>query len=73
MPTMDVRSFVKVVNNIESSLGTSARGDFTDSVILGELTNQLLQLWRDVDEFLPPERINEISKCADAWAAAQQH
>ena len=39
MPTMDVRSFVKVVNNIESSLGTSARGDFMDSVILGELTN----------------------------------
>jgi hypothetical protein len=35
MPTMDVRPFVKVVNNIVSSLGTSVRGDFTDSVILG--------------------------------------
>ena len=56
-----------------ASLGTSARDDFTNSVILGELTNQLLQLRRDVDEFLPTERINEISKCADAWAAAQRH
>jgi hypothetical protein len=72
MPTMDVRPFVKVVNNIVSSLGTSARGDFTDSVILGEMTNQLLQLRRDVDEFLPPERINEMSKDADVWAAAQR-
>jgi hypothetical protein len=72
MPTMDVRPFVKVVNNIVSSLSTSARGDFTDSVILGEMTNQLLQLRRDVDEFLPPERINEMSKDADAWAATQR-
>ena len=72
MPTMDVRPFVKVVNNIVSSLSTSARGDFTDSVLLGEMTNQLLQLRRDVDEFLPPERINEMSKDADAWAATQR-
>jgi hypothetical protein len=72
MPTMDVRPFVKVVNNIVSSLSTSARGDFTDSVILGEMTNQLLQLRSDVDEFLPPERINEMSKDADAWAATQR-
>lgn len=72
MPTMDVRPFVKVVNNIVSSLGTSARGDFTDGIILGEMTNQLLQVRRDVDEFLPPERINEMSKDADAWAATQR-
>ncbi|KAL7445255.1 hypothetical protein ACHAXH_008232 [Discostella pseudostelligera] len=72
MPTMDVRPFVRVVNNIVSSLGTTVKGDFTDGVILGEMTNQLLQLQRDVGELLPPERINELSKDADAWAAAQR-
>eukprot|EP00581_Thalassiosira_minuscula_P007957 CAMPEP_0183711682 /NCGR_PEP_ID=MMETSP0737-20130205/7131_1 /TAXON_ID=385413 /ORGANISM="Thalassiosira miniscula, Strain CCMP1093" /LENGTH=1153 /DNA_ID=CAMNT_0025940249 /DNA_START=252 /DNA_END=3713 /DNA_ORIENTATION=- len=72
MPTMDVRPFVKVVNNIVSSLGTTLKGDFTDGVILGEMTNQLLQLQRDVSELLPPERIDELSKDADAWAAAQR-
>lgn len=72
MPTMDVRPFVRVVNNIVSSLGTTVRGDFADGVILGEMTNQLLQLQRDVGELLPPERINELSKDADAWAAAQR-
>lgn len=72
MPTMDIRPFVRVVNNIVSSLGTTVRGDFTDGVILGEMTNQLLQLQRDVGELLPPERINELSKDADAWAAAQR-
>ena len=55
-----------------SSLGTTVKGDFTDGVILGEMTNQLLQLQRDVNELLPPERINELSKDADAWAATQR-
>lgn len=72
MPTMDVRPFVRVVNNIVSSLGTTVKGDFSDGVILGEMTNQLLQLQRDVSELLPPERIKELSKDADAWAAAQR-
>ena len=72
MPTMDVRPFVKVVNNIVSSLGTTVKGDFSDGVILGEMSNQLLQLRRDVDELLPPERIKELSKDADAWAAVQR-
>ena len=72
MPTMDVRPFVKVVNNIVSSLGTTVKGDFADGVILGEMSNQLLQLNRDVDELLPPERIKELSKDADAWAAVQR-
>ena len=72
MPTMDVRPFVKVVNNIVGSLGTTVKGDFTDGVILGEMTNELLQLQRDVSELLPPERINELSKDADAWAASQR-
>ncbi|KAL7537850.1 hypothetical protein ACHAXR_012515 [Thalassiosira sp. AJA248-18] len=72
MPTMDVRPFVKVVSNIVSSLGTTVKGDFADGVILGEMTNQLLQLQRDVNELLPPERINELSKDADAWAATQR-
>ena len=72
MPTMDVRPFVKVVNNIVSSLGTTVKGDFSDGVLLGEMSNQLLQLSRDVDELLPPERIKEMSKDADAWAAVQR-
>ena len=72
MPTMDVRPFVRVVNNIVSSLGTAVKGDFTDGVILGEMTNKLLQLKNNLDEFLPPERINELSKGADAWATQQR-
>ena len=36
------------------------------------MTNELLQLQRDVSELLPPERINELSKDADAWAASQR-
>ncbi|KAL7553049.1 hypothetical protein ACHAWF_016295, partial [Thalassiosira exigua] len=72
MPTMDVRPFVKVVDNIVSSLGTTVKGDFADGVVLGEMTNQLLQLQRDVNELLPPERIDELSKDADAWAATQR-
>mmetsp|Transcript_18194 Transcript_18194/g.37666 ORF Transcript_18194/g.37666 Transcript_18194/m.37666 type:complete len:1207 (+) Transcript_18194:108-3728(+) len=72
MPTMDVRPFVKVVNNIVSSLGTTVKGDFADGVILGEMTNKLLQLQRDVGDLLPPERIKELSKDADDWAAAQR-
>jgi hypothetical protein len=72
MPTMDVRPFVKVVSNIVSSLGTTVKGDFADGVILGEMSNQLLQLSRDVSELLPPERIKELSKDADAWAAVQR-
>ncbi len=72
MPTMDVRPFVRVVNNIVSSLGTTVKGDFCNGVILGEMTNQLLQLQRDVGELLPPERIDELSKDADAWATAQR-
>lgn len=59
-------------NNIVSSLGTTVKGDFTDGVILGEMTNQLLQLQRDVSELLPPERINYLSKDADEWAATQR-
>ena len=72
MPTMDVRPFVKVVNNIVSSLGTSVRGDFSDGILLGEMTNKLLQLQRDVEELLPPERVNEMSRDADNWAAKQR-
>ena len=72
MPTMDVRPFVKVVRNIVSSLGTSVRGDFADGVILGEMTNKLLQLQRDVEDLLPPDRVNAMSKGADNWAAKQR-
>ena len=55
-----------------SSLGTTVKGDLADGAILGEMTNQLLQLQSDVNELLPAERVNELSKDADAWAATQR-
>lgn len=72
MPTMDVRPFVQVVDNIVGSLGDSVNGNFDGLVPLGEMTNTLLQLQNDVREFLPPERIAEKSKDADEWAAKQK-
>lgn len=72
MPTMDVRPFVKVVTNIVSSLGTSVKGDFSDGLVLGDMTNKLLQLQRDVHDLLPPDRINEMSRDADNWVAKQR-
>jgi hypothetical protein len=72
MPTMDVRPFVQVVDNIVGSLGDGVKGDFDGVVPLGEMTNKLLQLQQDVKTLLPPERIAEKSKDADEWAAAQK-
>jgi hypothetical protein len=72
MPTMDVRPFVQVVENIVGSLGDSAKGEFDGVMPLGEMTNKLLQLHRDVKEILPPERIAEKSRDADEWAARQK-
>ena len=36
------------------------------------MTNKLLQLYRDLKEVLPPERIAEMSRDADEWAAKQK-
>jgi hypothetical protein len=72
MPTLDVRPFVKVVDNIVGALGDSVKGEFDGVTPLGEMTNKLLQLHRDVKEVLPPERIAEKSKDADEWAAKQK-
>ena len=72
MPTMDVRPFVQVVDNIVGSLGDSVKGEFDGVVPLGEMTNKLLQLHRDVKEVLPPERIADKSRDADEWAARQK-
>jgi hypothetical protein len=72
MPTLDVRPFVQVVENIAGSLGQSAKGDFDGATPLGEMTNKVLQLYRDVREILPPERIAEKSRVADEWAARQR-
>lgn len=71
MPSMDIRPFVKVVDNIAASLGQGAKGEF-DLAILGNMTNEILQLRKDVHELLPPERIKEMSKEADEWAARQK-
>jgi len=73
MPSMDVRPFVKVVDNIAASLGSSVKGDFEDEKdVLGGMTNSVLQLRRDVRDLLPPERLNEMSKDADEWAERQR-
>lgn len=72
MPTLDVRPFVQVVENIVGALGQSAKGEFDGTTELGEMTNKLLQLYRDVREILPPERIEEKSRDADAWVAKQR-
>ena len=71
MPSMDVRPFVKVVDNIVASLGSGAKGEFDTSVI-GSMTNKLLQLRRDVQELLPPDRIKLMSKDADEWISRQR-
>ncbi len=72
MPTLDVRPFVRVVENIVGALGDATRGEFDGAVPLGEMTNKLLQLRRNVKELLPPERIAEKSRDADEWAARQK-
>lgn len=72
MPTMDVRPFVQVVDNIVGSLGDGVNGNFDGLVPLGEMTNTLLQLQNDVREILPPERIALKSRDADEWAARQK-
>jgi hypothetical protein len=68
LPTLDVRPFVQVVDNIAGALGDSARGEFDGAVPLGEMTNKILQLRRDMNEVLPPERITVMSRDADEWA-----
>ena len=68
LPAMDVRPFVQTVENIAGALGDAARGEFGDSIVLGEMTNKILQLYRDVRDLLPPERIDQLSRDADEWA-----
>jgi hypothetical protein len=72
MPTMDIRPFVQVVDNIVGSLGDGTKGEFDGVDTLGELTNELLQLHRDVKELLPPERIALKARDADEWAEKQR-
>jgi len=72
MPTLDVRPFVRVVDNIVGSLGEAAKGEFDGGYELGKMTNKLMQLHRDVKELLPPERIDMMSRDADEWAARQK-
>jgi hypothetical protein len=72
MPTLDVRPFVQVVENIAGSLGDSAEGEFSEFTALGEMTNKILQLHRDTKELLPPERIALMSRDADEWAAERK-
>jgi hypothetical protein len=72
MPSLDVRPFVQVVDNIVGSLGDSVRGNFVEANVLGDMTNKLLQLSRDMKELLPEERIALMSRDADEWARRQR-
>lgn len=72
MPSLDVRPFVQVVENIAGALGESSTGDFEHYVELGEMTKKILQLQRDVKELLPPDRIAQMSRDADEWAAKRR-
>jgi hypothetical protein len=72
MPTLDVRPFVQVVENVVGSLGDAVRGEFDGVTALGEMTNKLLQLHRDLREVLPNDRIDKMSRDADEWAARQK-
>jgi len=71
LPTLDVRPFVQVVDNMASSLGDAVKGDI-EPIVLGEMTNKLLQLHQDTHDLLPKERIDEMAKDADEWAAKQK-
>jgi len=71
LPSLDVRPFVNVVDNIASSLGDAVKGDI-ESTTIGEMTNKILQLHRDVHDLLPENRIDEMAKDADEWAAKQK-
>jgi len=75
LPSLDVRPFRKVVDNIVKSLGAVARGEWkdeTDAEVMGGMTNVILQLGVDIEELLPPEKIAEKSKVADEWARRQR-
>jgi hypothetical protein len=72
MPTLDVRPFIQVVENIVGSLGDSVDGNFADVNEIGDMTNKLLQLRKDVHELLPPERVAIMSRDADEWAARRR-
>eukprot|EP00540_Astrosyne_radiata_P022980 CAMPEP_0116869598 /NCGR_PEP_ID=MMETSP0418-20121206/27846_1 /TAXON_ID=1158023 /ORGANISM="Astrosyne radiata, Strain 13vi08-1A" /LENGTH=940 /DNA_ID=CAMNT_0004505707 /DNA_START=239 /DNA_END=3061 /DNA_ORIENTATION=- len=71
LPTMDVRPFVQVVDNIASSLGDAVKGDI-DPVEIGKWTKKIMQLHHDTHTFLPPERIDRMARDADEWAAKQR-
>jgi len=71
MPSLDVRPFVKCVDNIAASLGSAVKGEFSND-ILGGMANKILQLRRDVHELLPPDRIKLKSQDADDWAERQR-
>jgi hypothetical protein len=72
MPSLDVRPFVHVIDSIAGALGDSRRGEFDGLTEMGEMTNKILQLYRDVHELLPPERIALKSQVADEWAEKQR-
>ena len=71
LPTLDVRPFVNVIDNMVSSLGDAVKVDI-DPLVIGDMTNKLLQLHRDTHDLLPEERIDEMASEADEWAAKQK-
>jgi hypothetical protein len=76
LPSLDVRPFRKVVDNIVGSLGTAVHGaggeDIETMRILGGMTKEILQLASDIKEVLPPERVAQKAKDADEWIKSQR-
>ena len=75
LPSLDVRPFRKVVDNIVGSLGTLARGEGSSpevASVLGGMTIPILQLASDIKEVLPPERMREKAKEGDDWIKSQR-
>jgi hypothetical protein len=76
LPSLDVRPFRKVVDNIVGSLGTVFRagggGDSEMTRILGGMAKEILQLASDIKEVLPPERVAQKAKDADEWIKSQR-
>jgi len=75
LPSLDVRPFRKVVDNIVGSLGTIVRGEDSSpevASVLGGMTIPILQLASDIKEVLPPERMREKAKDGDDWIKSQR-
>ena len=67
LPTMDVRPFQKVVDNIVGALGASAKGEFDGFYKEKDMVKKIMQLSEDIEEVLSPEQMDIKARDADKW------